>query len=180
MDIASHGLWGGIAFGRTSKKSWWTAFAFGIGPDLFSFGILFVANLLGLSFVPSPPAGGWSAGPPDPGLIPSYIHVLYNLTHSFVTFAIIFALVWLILKRPLMEMGAWAFHIVLDIGTHDIKFFPTPYLWPLPYPEVDGVSWGNPLIWYSNLTLLALAYIVWFLSRRKKHSPNPPDAKELR
>jgi hypothetical protein len=162
MDIISHGLWGGIAFGRKSKKDWWTSFAFGVAPDALSFGVLFVMTFLGLSAQPN-----WAGGPPDPSFIPQYVHTLYNITHSLVTFAVVFGIVWLVLKRPFMPMLAWVFHIVLDIFTHDINFFPTPYLWPLPFTPVDGVSWGHPYIWYPNVVLLALVYGVWFLVRRR-------------
>lgn len=167
MDIISHGLWGGIAFGRKSKKDWRTSFAFGVGPDLFSFGILFVTMFLGLS-----PRPDWS-GPPDPSLIPGYIHTLYNITHSFVTFAVVFGIVWAIRKNPLIPMLSWAFHIALDIGTHAGDFFPTPYLWPLPHHAVDGVSWGHPYIWYPNVALLAIGYVAWWLSRRRRRNNAP-------
>ncbi|MFZ1626633.1 MAG: hypothetical protein WAT81_02400 [Candidatus Moraniibacteriota bacterium] len=46
MDIFSHGLYGGIAFGRRSRPRYWLAFFFGIAPDLFSFGLFFVLTLL--------------------------------------------------------------------------------------------------------------------------------------
>ncbi len=49
MDILSHGLWGAIAFGRKSRANFWLAFVIGLAPDLFSFGILGVAGMLGLS-----------------------------------------------------------------------------------------------------------------------------------
>jgi len=32
---------GGVAVGRKSKKSFWTAFAFGVFPDVFAFGLPF-------------------------------------------------------------------------------------------------------------------------------------------
>ena len=47
MDIFSHGLYGGVLTGRKSRKSFWTAFIFGISPDLFSFGIFTLSILLG-------------------------------------------------------------------------------------------------------------------------------------
>ncbi len=42
MDIVSHGLWGGAAFGRKNKKSFWVAFLFGVLPDLLAFGPFFI------------------------------------------------------------------------------------------------------------------------------------------
>ncbi len=40
MDIVSHGLWGALAFGRSSRPSFWLAFVIGFAPDLLSFGVL--------------------------------------------------------------------------------------------------------------------------------------------
>ncbi len=42
MDIFSHGLYGGVAFGRISKRDYITAFLFGIAPDLLAFGTFFL------------------------------------------------------------------------------------------------------------------------------------------
>ena len=69
MDIVSHGLWGGAAFGRKNKKSFWVAFLLGVLPALHQ----------------RPLFNGIE--PPDPSLIPSYVGQIYNLTHSLVVFA---------------------------------------------------------------------------------------------
>ena len=53
MDIISHGLWGAFAFGRRNRTSFSLAFAIGMAPDLFSFGILWVAATLKASAAPS-------------------------------------------------------------------------------------------------------------------------------
>ncbi len=53
MDIISHGLWGGITVGRKSGRSFWTAFCFGVAPDLFAFGPMFANRMFihGLDFL---------------------------------------------------------------------------------------------------------------------------------
>ena len=48
MDIISHGLWGSITFGRKNKKSFWTAFLFGLAPDFLAFAPLFILIFLGI------------------------------------------------------------------------------------------------------------------------------------
>jgi membrane-bound metal-dependent hydrolase YbcI (DUF457 family) len=163
MDILSHGLWGGIALGRRSRKSFWTAFGFGVAPDLFSFGMVFAGGLLthGLDFF------NGLGHPPDPAVIPAYVYTLYNATHSLAVFAVVFALVWLLRGRPLWELGAWGLHIVVDIFTHSTAFFPTPFLWPLSDLRVDGVPWSDPRIFFSNVLLLAATYGWVYLQRRK-------------
>jgi membrane-bound metal-dependent hydrolase YbcI (DUF457 family) len=163
MDILSHGLWGGIALGRRSRRSYWTAFGFGVAPDLCSFGLLFAQGLLthGLDFFDG------LGRPPDPSAIPAYVHQLYNVTHSLVVFAAVFALVWLLRRRPLWELGAWGLHIAVDIFTHSAAFFPTPFLWPLSDARVNGVPWSDPRIFFGNALLLAALY-TWFYYRRRR------------
>lgn len=163
MDILSHGLWGGVALGRASRRSFWTAFAIGTAPDLFSFGLVFANGLLahGLDFF-----NGFGH-PPDPALIPAYVHQLYNATHSLAVFAVVFGLVWLVRGKPFVELGAWGLHIALDIFTHSEEFFPTPFLWPLSDARVNGVPWSDPRIFFGNVFLLALLYAWLYLRRRK-------------
>lgn len=163
MDIVSHGLWGGIALGRASRRSFWTAFLIGTAPDLFSFGLVFANGLRahGLDFF------NGLGHPPDPALIPAYVHQLYNATHSLVVFAAVFGLVWLLRGKPFMALGAWGLHIAVDIFTHSEAFFPTPFLWPVSDVHVSGIPWSEPRIFFSNVGLLAALY-AWFFFRRKK------------
>lgn len=163
MDFISHGLWGGIAVGRRNRRSYALAFVFGMAPDLCSFGLLFANGLLthGLDFF------NGLGHPPDAAQIPAYVHTLYNATHSLPVFAAVFALVWLLRRRPLWELCAWGLHIALDIGTHSAAFFPTPFLWPLSDVHVDGVPWSEPRIFFTNIALLLVVY-AWFLVRRPR------------
>lgn len=163
MDIASHGLWGGIAFGRKNKKSFWWAFFFGIAPDFFSFGAFFLSVFLGIQKFPP-----FGAEPPDPALIPSYVSNLYNSSHSLIIFAIIFLLVWLIRRKPFWEMSAWGLHILFDIPTHSYAFFPTPFLWPISSFKFNGFEWTEPWIFWPNLTILLLLYLWFFVFRKRR------------
>lgn len=156
MDIISHGLWGGVAVGRRSKRAFWMAFAIGMLPDLVAFSGPFVTNLLGLTQGPH-----YSNGKPDGALIPAYVYQLYNFSHSLVIFLAVLAVAWIIFKKPPWLLGAWGLHILVDIPSHDISFFPTPFLWPLSNFYVHGINWGMPIIFIPNLVLLALAYSVW-------------------
>src|SRR3989344_4834635 len=87
MDIISHGLWGGVAFGRENKKRFWTSFIFGIAPDFFAFAPFFASVFLGLAEFPK-----FSTEPPVPDGIPQYIHSIYSFTHSLIIFAIFFSI----------------------------------------------------------------------------------------
>ncbi len=157
MDIVSHGLWGGAAFGRSNRRDFWLSFAFGIAPDLISFGVFMVMAVLGL-------VSGINLGvrPPVDSEIPSYVHTLYALTHSLVVFAVAYLAVYLVRRRHLYPMFAWLLHILVDIPTHATDFFPTPFLWPLTDSvKVDGIPWAHPIIFIPNVILLALTYF-WF------------------
>lgn len=167
MDIISHGLWGGISFGRKNKNDFIKSFLFGFGPDFFSFGLLTIASFIGLDTRPD-----FSGGLPDPSSIPQYVHTLYDITHSIFIFAVVLGIVWFIRKKPLVPMFAWGLHILMDIPTHSKEFFPTPFLWPFSDFKFDGVSWGNPVIFYPEIALLITLYILWFLKKKwdKKNS----------
>jgi hypothetical protein len=162
MDIISHGLYGGVAFGRKSKLSYWKAFLFGVLPDLSSFGIFTMFTVLGLASGPD-----WSSGPPDPSVIPTYVHHLYDMSHSLVVALLVFGIVWWIKKTPMLELLAWPLHILVDIPTHSSAFFPTPFLWPLSDFTINGISWGTPYIFFPNLIVLAGLYGAWYYKRRK-------------
>jgi hypothetical protein len=165
MDTLSHGLWGSLAFGRRNRLSFWLAFFFGVAPDIFSFGIFLASNFLGFTERPD-----WSQGPPDPSLIPTYVHVAYNWTHSLVVFAVVFGLVWFIRRRPLYEMLAWPLHILMDVPTHTYRFFPTPFLWPVSDVTISGIPWSDPRIFIPNLTFLVVLYVWFFLIRPRLQS----------
>jgi hypothetical protein len=161
MDILSHGLWGGAAFGRKNKKDFWWAFFFGIAPDLFSFGIFTAMTVLGFASGPD-----WSGGPPSESAIPTYVHDLYHFTHSFVIFALAFAAVWVFRRKAFLPMLAWPLHIIVDIPTHSTNFFPTPFLWPFfDNLRVDGIPWSHPMIFIPNVVLLAAVYLWFFVVR---------------
>ncbi|OGZ12856.1 MAG: hypothetical protein A3C93_03265 [Candidatus Lloydbacteria bacterium RIFCSPHIGHO2_02_FULL_54_17] len=165
MDIFSHGLWGSVTVGRKNKKSFWTAFAFGVFPDLFAFGLPF-SHLL-FSMLTGDVQGVMvehGAGHPN---IPEYTYGLYNISHSLVIFAAVFLLVWAVRKKPLWETLAWGLHIALDIFTHNDKFFPTPFLWPISDFYVNGISWGQPIIFFPNVALLVGFYAYWWYRRHK-------------
>ncbi|MCC6290864.1 hypothetical protein IT398_02265 [Candidatus Nomurabacteria bacterium] len=163
MDILSHGLYGGIAFGRSRRRQFWQSFFFGVMPDLFSFGIFTAATVLGLVSGPD-----WSAGTPDPSAIPAYVHTLYNITHSLVIAGVVIVAVRLLRRKFFFPLFAWPLHILVDIPTHSDAFFPTPFLWPLSDFYINGVSWGTPYILLPNIALLAVLYAWFYYSRRRK------------
>ena len=164
MDIVSHGLWGALAFGRKNRTSFCLAFAIGLAPDLFSFGVLWTAAMLGLSAEPD-----FSHGTPSESTIPLYVHHLYDVTHSLVVFLCVFVVMALLLKRPVWELGSWGLHVLVDIPTHSFAFFPTPFLWPLSDWRFNGWQWNTHTILIPNFVVLSLLS-AWFLWRAYRPS----------
>lgn len=164
MDIFSHGLYGGIAAGRKSKKNYWIALLFGMGPDLLSFGPFFLIN-----FFKFESWFGQKFGPPDPTSIPNIVHTLYDFTHSFVIYFIFFALLWWLGKKDFAKLTlAWPLHILVDIPTHSNAFFPTPFLWPISNFSVNGIPWSEPIIFFPNIALIIILYFYWYLKRKNR------------
>lgn len=157
MDIVSHGLWGGLAFGRSSKRDYWLAFIFGLAPDIFSFGLLTIAQILGIG-----PRIEWSDTATAAASIPQYVQVMYNYTHSLVIAALVFGIVWILLKKPWLPLLAWPLHILFDIPTHSTDFYPTPFLWPVSTFGIDGIPWSQPWIFFPNWLAIIISYAVWY------------------
>ncbi len=160
MDFISHGLWGGIAFGRKSKKFYLLAVGISLLPDLLTEGLFFVLYLLNIGGMP-----GWENGHPNITDYPLFAQYLYDSTHSLVVFALIFALFWIIIKRPLWVLAAWGLHVLIDIPMHTLALFPTPFLWPISNIRINGFDWSGPLILGTDIILLITAYSFWLAPR---------------
>lgn len=165
MDVISHGLWGGAGFYNKSRKSFWTAFTFGVLPDLLAFGWFFITLLvqLGLGKIDFT-----RFEPPAKDFAPLYTHMIYNFTHSLFIFAAVFIVVWIIFKKPMLEMLAWGLHILMDIPTHSYAFFPTPFLFPFSTYTFDGIIWASQPFFTINWIVLILLYSYLIYRHRSK------------
>lgn len=178
MDILAHTLWtnaGARAANAVAEKKGlpaqsgkkfhispaWAAF-WGVFPDLFAFtipfavhfySIIFLGKTFGESFArPAMVEGGITKGF-------ELAHTLYNYSHSLVIWGVVFLLVWFIFKRPRYELLGWALHILIDIPSHVLAFFPTPFLFPISnYYFPYGIQWSNQ--WYMLINY-GLLLIVW-------------------
>lgn len=172
MDILAHTLWanagarGANALAEKKNKKFhmspaWTAF-FGVFPDLFAFTIPFVSRFYFILFG----AAGMTSLFGKPAIVEGELQGgfdlalnLYNYSHSLVIWAAVFIIVWIIFKRPRYELLGWALHILIDIPTHVIAFFPTPFLFPLSdYRFPYGIQWSNQ--WFMIINYVALL-LVW-------------------
>ena len=172
MDIISHGLRWGITVGRKNNKEFWLSFAFGILPDFIAFGIPAIAMLFSIVF--------WGQAIPDfhtgqhitTGA--NYVHTVYSITHSLITRAVVFGTLRLIFKKPIIPCLARLFHILLDIPTHSLAFYATPFLRPISDYRFDGIPRHNRQILYPDIAILIVIYGIYFwrkyyLNRKKSY-----------
>ena len=166
MDILSHGLWATVIFKSMKNKfSLLKAAFWGIFPDLFAFAPVFIwlnwARLNGNVVIPPHGVEPFATN----GLfIFKLTSVLYSLSHSLLISVLVFLLL-ILLKRPILELGAWIIHVLMDIPTHSYQFYPTPFLWPISTYKFNGFSWGTPWFMILNYSLLVLVFIYLFRKR---------------
>lgn len=148
MDELAHALW---AYGILNKSRHpWLVILFAVLPDIIIFAPLMIYGLITKSF---------QFGPPDTSKIPPIVFIGYNITHSFITVALVFLVIYLVRKKIYLFLYAWPIHILLDIPTHTKEFFPTVFLYPLSGFYVDGISWASKWFMALNYSLLALLFI---------------------
>jgi hypothetical protein len=164
MDFISHSLWGGIAFGRRSKRLFWLAIIISLLPDFLTEGLFGVLNLIGVKGIP-----GWENGHPNITDYPVWAQNLYSITHSLVIFTLVFLLIWVVVRKPIWIICAWGLHILIDIPTHSLALFPTPFLWPISDFMFNGIGWDNALILTVDIFLLIASYSIWLFFRFNKN-----------
>ena len=159
MDTFSHALYGKGLFGY--RKYRWTSFLFGALPDLASFGVyflvLFFSNFQKLQY-----------GRPSIEEIPIWVIELYNISHSLITAFVFISIVYFVKKDLSWPMLAWPVHIIVDLFTHSIEFFPTPIFWPLSNYRFDGIPWSNIYVFITNIILI---FLIFFYRRVIKIKP---------
>ena len=155
MDTFSHALWGKGLFGY--RKFRWFSILFGAFPDLFSFGVYFIYNLI---INPT----SMKMGKPELSEIPNWVFTLYDFSHSLIIALFFVLIVYKINKNFSFPMLAWPFHILIDIFTHSREYFPTPIFWPISDYRFDGIPWSNPYVFLLNV----IGIFLIFIYRRKR------------
>jgi hypothetical protein len=98
---------------------------------------------------------------------------LYQYSHSLVIWAAVFIIVWIVSRRPRWELLGWALHILIDIPSHVIDFYPTPFLFPISeYRFPYGIQWSN--MWYMIINYSALAGVwIWIVIKKLQKKRHP-------
>jgi len=173
MDTLSHGLWAGALFKAINKKrkkklSVFKAGLWAMFPDLIAFAIplviMGVMLLMGLNLYDLPSGARQ--------VLSYYVGIMYTVSHSFFIFAFVYASVFLILKRHVWEMFGWALHIIMDIPTHPIDFYPTKFFWPITNYAYGGISWKTPTFMIINVVLLVIVFYVLKEKKKRKTTNN--------
>jgi membrane-bound metal-dependent hydrolase YbcI (DUF457 family) len=160
MDFVSHALWGGVTLGRRKRRDFLVVAGVSILPDVLTEGLFMILYLMDIGGMP-----GWENGHPNITDFPMFAQILYNITHSLVIFALVFVLLGIVARKPIWITAAWGLHILIDIPTHSLDLFPTPFLWPLSDIKVDGIDWDSPVVLIIDITLLITAYSLWLYPR---------------
>lgn len=134
-------------------------------PDFLAFGLPVAVAIAGMIFNGNPFA---MSKPGMPHYEPGYVHAIYNVTHSLIIRAIVFWGLWLIFKKPIKASYARLLHILIDIPTHSLAFFATPFLWPISTYKFDGIPRSNKMIFIPNVIILVLLYIFYAYKKFKK------------
>lgn len=179
MDILAHTLWAAAGAKEINKISEkrnkkvkiniaWAGF-WGVFPDFFAFSFLFISRLY-LLFVGKLNADSFVGKPDiDSSVGFNLAHNLYQYSHSLVIWALVFVVVWFIYKRPRYELLGWALHILIDIPTHVLAFYPTPFLFPVSdYRFPYGMQWSNTYFMIINYVLLLIVWVRMLFRDRMK------------
>ena len=169
MDVISHWFWGLLL---TRKKiSWKIAGPMGVLPDLLVF---IPASIISMS-------QGMERVKIDDSTVTGDLNPLawqlYQWTHSFIMPLIIFIIALYVLRKKddssktaFILVVPWIAHIIADIPSHTLRFFPTPFLHPFSDFMIDGIRWSNPWVWFTNLGLLILGWTLVLKRERDAQS----------
>ena len=148
MDTLSHALWGKGLFGYRGYGK--LALFFGAMPDLSSFGLFFIIQIID---------GVYTPGAPKLETLPDWLFFNYDISHSFITSFACIIFVNFFNKQIAFTMLAWPFHILLDFPFHSKAYFPTKLFYPVSNLSFDGIPWSNPEIWFPNIAGIIILFI---------------------
>jgi len=100
--------------------------------------------------------------PPLPAIVAIWSHQLHCVAHSAVVAGAVTAVVWAVQRRLWLPLLGWWSHIVIDVFTHSVDFYPSPVLYPFTQRGFDGLAWNTP--WFMAANYVALAAVgLWLL-----------------
>lgn len=108
--------------------------------------------------------------PAMPPVVSTLAHHFHCVMHSAPIAAAITALAWMV-HRPLwIPLLGWWSHIVIDVFTHSVDYYPSPVLYPITYRGFDGLAWNDPKYLVVNYVVLVAIYLWLFRTRKGNNS----------
>lgn len=182
MDILAHALWAGAGV-MLARRRWSVSprtaaltVALAVAPDAPH-----LLPILGWSVFgdgSSAAVAGYTYAIPGqepalPSMVEFLSHHLHCITHSAIIAAVLTLLMWAWMRRLWIPLLGWWSHIVIDVFTHSVDFYPSPVLYPITREGFDGVAWNAP--WFMALNYAALAVTYLWLSWARRAKPNPDE-----
>ncbi|MBP6505053.1 MAG: zinc dependent phospholipase C family protein [Rhodoferax sp.] len=167
MDIIAHGLWAGAGailaqrYNPIPRGTVLAIVAMAVLPDIphlipvVGWSLFGDGSAAAIRAYAMAVAGNAPAAPPD---IDSWSHNLHCVMHSAVIAGLVTLLSWWRLRYLWLPLLGWWSHIVIDVFTHAVDYFPSPVLYPFTRKGFDGLAWTNPWFMVGNYTALVLVY----------------------
>jgi hypothetical protein len=150
MDDIAHILWSIVIY---YHYDWWVAALFGVLPDLLVFVPFYMAKIL------SGKVRRLEDLKPHSNIryYEKWVQPMYNITHSLVFVLSVIGLCTLLFGY---NVAYWAMlvHILVDIPSHERRWFGNMLFWPFSRWQFNGGSWATRNFMLANYTCLALAY----------------------
>ena len=179
MDVVAHGLWAGVGTVAAARR--WGGGSRGRIEASVTLAVLADgAHLLPILAWVGLGSGTWAAvlgyamatpgtEPWLPEMVQFWSHTLHCVTHSAIVAALVTAAIRIWWRRALLPLLGWWSHIVIDVFTHSLDYYPSPVLWPLTERGFDGIAWPTP--WFMVLNYCALALVGVWQVRHSSHRP---------
>ncbi|MCC6197235.1 MAG: metal-dependent hydrolase [Burkholderiales bacterium] len=180
MDILAHGMWAAAGAEVLGRKVAITRYdtlgivIFALLPDLVhllpvigwvAFGGGTMRDLY--EYVVATPA----AEPVLPPIVKELTHHLHCIGHSAIVAGAVTLVVWRMRRNWLIPLLGWWLHIVIDVFTHSLDYYPSPVLYPITYRGFDGVAWNTPTFMALNYAFLAATWIWLWRTRSRRIVP---------
>ncbi len=175
MDIIAHALWAGAGT-LLARRRWNVSRAtvvatitMAVMPDIphllpiVAWSVFGDGSLAVLRDYAIATTGQVPAAPPD---VDSWSHNLHCVAHSAIVAGVVTLLSWWWLRRLWLPLLGWWSHIVIDVFTHAIDYFPSPVLYPFTRVGFDGIAWTTP--WFMAVNYAALATVYLWLTWTKR------------
>ncbi len=175
MDILAHALWASVGISLAHRR--WPinptvaaiTVALSVLPDVPHLLPIFAWSALGdgtFSALSDYSIAVPGQEPTMPSVVTFLSHHLHCMTHSAIVAGAITAWVWAMRRTFWVPLLGWWSHILIDVFTHSIDYYPSPVFYPITQRGFDGVAWNRP--WFMVLNYAALVCAGIFLMIKDK------------